>query len=250
MKIHEKYLEALKTFTNFVTVSEWAEKFVEMFPEELEKANIQAQNQVRDTTGLREITARISSRIATGGFSQKILIDDTERPKKVKYLTKEELDNYEQREIEEDIEPIKRQDIINNATSKLEVYELYRITEFENIQKSFKQFFNLDFEIDHAEALLNNEKQGEHHPNNLQLLLKYHNGKKNKNSWNRFTFDEQVDYIKKSVALHSLVADKFEVEINNTSVLAQDTNGKKELTLITCNNKKKNRFILKAKEMD
>ena len=40
MKIHEKYLEALKTFTNFVTVSEWAEKFVEMFPEELEKANI------------------------------------------------------------------------------------------------------------------------------------------------------------------------------------------------------------------
>ena len=215
MKIHEKYLEALKTFTNFVTVSEWAEKFVEMFPEELEKANIQAQNQVRDTTGLREITARISSRIATGGFSQKILIDDTETPKKVKYLTKEELDNYEQREIEEDIEPIKRQDIINNATSKLEVYELYRITEFENIQKSFKQFFNLDFEIDHAEALLNNEKQGEHHPNNLQLLLKYHNGKKNKNSWNRFTFDEQVDYIKKSVALHSLVADKFEVEIDN-----------------------------------
>ena len=46
------------------------------------------------------------------------------------------------------------------------------------------------------------------------------------------------------------VYDKFEVEINNTSVLAQDTNGKKELTLITCNNKKKNRFILKAKEMD
>ena len=46
------------------------------------------------------------------------------------------------------------------------------------------------------------------------------------------------------------VYDKFEVEINNTSVLAQDTNGKKELTLITCNTKKKNRFILKAKEMD
>lgn len=46
------------------------------------------------------------------------------------------------------------------------------------------------------------------------------------------------------------VYDKFEVEINNTSVLSQDTNGKKELTLITCNNKKKNRFILKAKEMD
>lgn len=46
------------------------------------------------------------------------------------------------------------------------------------------------------------------------------------------------------------IYDKFEVEINDTSVLSQDTNGKKELTLITCNNKNKNRFILKAKEMD
>ncbi len=215
MKIHEKYIEALKTFADYVTVSEWAEKFVEMFPEELEKANIQAENQVRDTTGLREIAARISSRIATGGFAQKILIDDSERPKKVKYLTKEELDNYEQREIEEDIEPLKRQDIINNATNQLEIFELYRITEFENIQKSFKQFFGLDFEIDHTEALLNNQKQGEHHPNNLQLLLKYHNGKKNKSSWKRFCFDEQVEYIKKTVALHNLVADKFDFEIDN-----------------------------------
>lgn len=46
------------------------------------------------------------------------------------------------------------------------------------------------------------------------------------------------------------IYDEFEVEINNTSVLNQNTNGKKELTLITCNNKKKNRFILKAKKMD
>ncbi len=215
MKIHEKYLEALKTFTDYTTVSEWAEKFTQMYPDELEKANIQAENQVRDTTGLREIAARISSRIATGGFSQKILIDDSERPRKIKYISKEEQTIYEQKEIEEDIEPLRRQDIINNATNQLEIFELYRITEFENIQRAFKQFFGLDFEIDHAEALLNNEKQGEHHPNNLQLLLKYHNGKKNKNSWNRFTFDEQVDYIKKSVVLHSLVADRFDVEIDN-----------------------------------
>ncbi len=38
MKIHEKYLEALKTFDGFVTVSEWAVKFGEMYPELLEKA--------------------------------------------------------------------------------------------------------------------------------------------------------------------------------------------------------------------
>ena len=215
MKIHEKYLEALKTFTDYTTVSEWAEKFTQMYPDELEKANIQAENQVRDTTGLREIAARISSRIATGGFAQKILIDDSERPRKIKYISKEEQTIYEQKEIEEDIEPLRRQDIINNATNQLEVFELYRITEFENIQRAFKQFFGLDFEIDHAETLLNSEKQGKHHPSNLQLLLKYHNGKKNKNSWNRFSFEEQEDYIKKTISLHSLVADKFDVEIDN-----------------------------------
>ncbi|PRN00062.1 HNH endonuclease [Aliarcobacter cryaerophilus] len=215
MKIHEKYLEALKTFTDYVTISEWAIKFSEIYPEELQKANEQAINQKNDTTGLREIAARISSNISSGKWLKELSIDESERPRKVKYITRDELIIQEQIEIEEDIEPIRRQDIINNATSKLEIYELYRITEFENIQKSFKQFFNLDFEIDHAEALLNNQKQGEHHPNNLQLLLKYHNGKKNKNSWNRFTFEEQEEYIKKTVALHNLVADKFDVEIDN-----------------------------------
>jgi hypothetical protein len=215
MKITEKYLEALKTFTDYVTVSEWAQRFSEMFPDELEKANEQAANQKQDTTGLREIAARISSRLSTGGYSKEVLIDDSERPRKVKYITKDELIEQEQIEIDEDIEPLRRQDIINNATNQLEIFALYRITEFENIQKAFKQFFGLDFEVDHAEALLNSEKQGEHHPSNLQLLLKYHNGKKNKNSWNRFTFEEQENYIKKSVALHSLVADKFDMEIDN-----------------------------------
>ena len=215
MKIVEKYLEAIKTFTDYVTISEWAIKFSELYPDELEKANQQAANQKNDTTGLREIAARISSRLSTGGYSKEVLIDDSERPRKVKYITKDELIEQEQIEIDEDIEPLRRQDIINNATNQLEIFALYRITEFENIQKAFKQFFGLDFEIDHAEALLNSEKQGEHHPSNLQLLLKYHNGKKNKNSWNRFTFEEQEDYIKKSVALHSLVADKFDVKIDN-----------------------------------
>ena len=220
MKITEKYLEALKTFTDYITVSEWAQRFSEMFPDELQKANEQAANQKQDTTGLREIAARISSKLSTGGYSKEVLIDDSERPRKVKYITKDELIEQEQIEIDEDIEPLRRQDIINNATNQLEIFALYRITEFENIQKAFKQFFGLDFEIDHAEALLNSEKQGEHHPSNLQLLLKYHNGKKNKNSWSRFTFEEQEDYIKKSVALHSLVADKIDVEIDNMILIS------------------------------
>lgn len=215
MKIHEKYLEALKTFTDFVTISEWAVKFGEMYPDELKKANEQASKQKNDTTGLRELAARMSSRLASGGFSSTVEIDDSERPKKVRYITKDQLELNIQKEIEEDVEPLRRQDIISNAVDKMEILDLYRISEFENIQKAFKQFFGVDFEIDHAEALLNNDQQGEHHPNNLQLLLKYHNGKKNKKSWKRFTFQEQEEYIKQTVNLQSLVADKFDVEINN-----------------------------------
>jgi hypothetical protein len=215
MKIHEKYLEALKTFTDFVTVSEWAVKFAEMYPDELEKANEQAKNQKIDTTGLRELAARMSSRLSAGGFSKTVQIDDSERPKKVKYLTKDELEEHTQNEIDEDIEPLKRQDIINQGKDKMKVLELYRISELENIQRAFKLFFGVDFEIDHAQALLNGDTQGEHHPNNLQLLLKHHNGKKNKNSWKRFTFDEQIDYIEKTISLQTLVADKFNVEIDD-----------------------------------
>lgn len=151
MKIVEKYIEAIKTFTDYVTISEWAIKFSEMYPDELQKANEQAANQKNDTTGLREIAARISSNISSGKWAKELSIDDSERPRKVKFISKEELEEQTDKEIEEDIEPLRRQDIINNATNQLEIFALYRITEFENIQKAFKQFFGLDFEIDHAE---------------------------------------------------------------------------------------------------
>lgn len=216
MKIQEKYLEALKTFSDFVTISEWAIKFAEMNPDELERANEQALQQKINTTGIKEIAARMSSRVSTGGFDKCISVDHSERPKKVKYLTKEELDENTQNEINEDIEPLRRQDIINNAKDTMEVLELYRMTEFDSIQKAFKLFFGVDFEIDHAQALLNDKKQGEHHPDNLQLLLKHHNGKKNKKSWERFTFDEQTEYIQKVISLQGLVADKFDIEIDTT----------------------------------
>lgn len=214
MKIKDKYLEALKTFTDFVTISEWAIKFSELYPDELQKANEQASHQKNDTTGLREIAARMSSNLSSGSFSKNIQIDDRERPKKVKYVTENEFQEHTKNEINEDIEPLKRQEIINSAKDEMKILELYRISEFENIQKTFKLFFGIDFEIDHAEALLNDTKQGQHHPNNLQFLLKYHNGKKNKKSWKRFSFNEQIEYIKKTISLQSLVADKFNIEID------------------------------------
>lgn len=49
-------------------------------------------------------------------------------------------------------------------------------------------------------------------------------------------------------SLDYIIYDKYEVEINNISCINQDTNGFKEVTLVTCNNVKGTRVILKAKE--
>ncbi|MCD2259493.1 hypothetical protein [Psychroserpens luteolus] len=213
MKIHEKYTEALKSFTDFATVHEWAQRVGELYPNLLEKAEKEAQAQKQDTTGLREIAARISSRLSSGNFNN-VVIDDSERPRKVKYLTKEEQQSNQEKELSEDIEPITRFEIINQAKDKLKIQEIYRFDEFKNIQKAFKDFFGLDFDLDHAQALLNPENRGSHHPNNIQLLLKYHNGKKSNKSWKRFNFNEQKDYIMDAIKLQSNVAQSFQLELN------------------------------------
>ena len=214
MKIHEKYLEALKIFDDFITVSQWATKFGELYPDLLEKANREAQNQVNDTTGLRELSARISSRLSTGGFDGFVQIDTSERPRKIKYITKEELEENTNHDIEEDLEPLTREEIEKKSENSMDINELYRLDEFRNIQKSFKKFFNLDFDLDHAKALLNKKDAGEHLPNNLQLLLRYHNGKKSNKNWKRFTIEEQISYIKKVIELQSLVSEQLDIKLD------------------------------------
>ena len=49
----QKYLEVLKTFDDWVIVSEWAVRVGELYPDILEAANEQAANQANETTGLR-----------------------------------------------------------------------------------------------------------------------------------------------------------------------------------------------------
>ncbi|WP_419777179.1 HNH endonuclease [Malaciobacter marinus] len=214
MKINEKYLESLKSFDDYVTVSEWTEKVGILYPDILEKANKEAQNQKNATTGLREIAARIGSRLSTGGFDGFVKIDDTERPRRVKYISKEELDENTTQDIEEDLEPLNRKEIEKYSEDKMALKELYRLDEFRNIQKAFKTFFKLDFELDHAKALLNKQDAGEHHPDNFQLILKYHNGRKSNNNWKRFTIKEQIEYIEKAIELQSLLASRLDIVID------------------------------------
>lgn len=216
MKIHEKYLEALKTFDDYVTVSEWAEKVVMLYPNLLENAQKNVQTHKTPTSAIQQITRQIGSEVSRGKFSELIKINEEERPRLVKFISKEELEENANHDIEEDLEPLTRREKEKEGEDSFLVQEHYRHDEFKNVQKSFKNFFSIDFDIDHAKALLNKEDAGSHHPDNFQLLLKHHNAKKSNNNWERFSFDEQCEYIKKVVELQTLISTHLEIDINNS----------------------------------
>ncbi|NBV99995.1 MAG: HNH endonuclease, partial [Proteobacteria bacterium] len=64
----EIYLDALKAINGWATVSEWAIKVGELYPEILEKAEKEAKAYENPSTGLREIAARISSAISRSAY--------------------------------------------------------------------------------------------------------------------------------------------------------------------------------------
>lgn len=208
-----KYLEALKTFDGWVIVSEWAQRFGELYPDLLEKADREAAKHANESTGIREIAARISSIISQGGYEGKIEIDTSERPRKVRYIPESQREEHETLEIEEDVAPLRRNEIIIQARQGLSSRDLYREAEFETISRQLKLFFGLDFEVDHAKALLSNAEPGNHHPDNFQLLLKAHNAKKNNDNWARFSLDEQIEYIKAAIKLQEIVAPRFKIDM-------------------------------------
>jgi hypothetical protein len=213
MKIAEKYLEALKTIDDWVIVSDWAIKIGELYPDILAKAELEASNQANDTTGLREIAARVSSNISRGAYAGRIEIDDTERPRKIRFIPEGEQAAHLEQEIDEDLAPLKRNEIIKLATQGFGTHENYRVAEFESVARQLKTYFGLNFEVDHAQALLNKEAAGQHHPDNLQLLLKDHNGKKSNSNWQRFSLDEQIQYIETAIKLQTLVAPRLDIDL-------------------------------------
>lgn len=87
MKTYEKYIESLKTFSDFVTISEWAIKFGEIYPDELKKATKQAFNQKNNTNGIRELAHRIRKNLRENkNWSGLIAVYDHSTPMKVKYV--------------------------------------------------------------------------------------------------------------------------------------------------------------------
>ncbi|NJL23756.1 MAG: hypothetical protein HC902_00280 [Calothrix sp. SM1_5_4] len=130
MSIRDRYLESLKMIGGWAIISEWAIKFGEMYPDLLAKAHQEALKQKRPSTGLREIAARMSSAVSTGAFEGKVEVDESERPRKVRYLTEAEAQEYLDKEIEQDTEPLSRAEKIQEDEKSLGQRDLYRVNEF------------------------------------------------------------------------------------------------------------------------
>lgn len=218
ISITQIYLNSLKCFEGWATVSEWAIKVGELNPEILEKANQEAKNHKNESTGIREIAARISSNISRGAYLGKIEIDESERPRKVRFLTEVEASDYEAKELEEDLAPITRSQRMKFDFENLSQMDKYRLTEIETIISQLRQFYNLDFEVEHAKALLNKDDPGMHHPDNIQILLKSHNRMKSNNNWERFSIVEQVEYIKSAVVLQKMISKRMGIAIEDSVI--------------------------------
>ena len=204
MSKKDKYVNVLKEINDWVEISEWAVTVGEKYPDLLEAANKDAdkqnqtakdRNKKRNTTGVKEIAARIGSNLLTPGYIKEIEIDSTVKPRKVKYMSLDAIKEKQDQTLVDDIAPLTRRDIERTATDNFTKYEQYRTNEFWAISKQFKDFLNIDFEVDHASALLNDSSPGEHHPDNLQLLTKIHNARKNSNNYAKFDIEKQVAYI-------------------------------------------------------
>ena len=78
--------------------------------------------------------------------------------------------------------------------------------------------FYLDFELEHAKALLNDKDPGLHHPDNIQVLLKSHNRMKSSDNWERFSLVEQMEYIKSAVILQKMVSRRMGIEIDDSVI--------------------------------
>jgi len=108
-------------------------------------ADAQAAKQKNDTTGLREIAARLSSRLSSGGFGASVEVDASERPKKVRFLSAVEQKEHEAQEVEEDLAPLRRIDIIKRDSEQLSVAEQYRVVSpsreaLKNLHMSFIRY--------------------------------------------------------------------------------------------------------------
>lgn len=78
------YLEPLKKTNEFLTIRALTQKVCEMFPNLLENATLQIQRHKNPTTPFKAVYGRIQSEISRGRYQQRIDIDTTCKPMKIR----------------------------------------------------------------------------------------------------------------------------------------------------------------------
>ncbi len=179
-----------------VTRPEWAELVGKKYPELLKKATLQGSSRSPSRSGVSILSTSMSASLRGSKesvFIETVVVDNLT---KFRYITEEKsLENIEKALDEEELYST-RAEIIKAGNSVMTKFDSFRYKEFQEIQKNFKTLLKLDFEIDHANALMNPTEPGDHHPDNLQLLNSRFNSIKGKYNWKRFTIEEQVKHIR------------------------------------------------------
>jgi hypothetical protein len=78
----------------------------------------------------------------------------------------------------------------------------------------------MDFQSEHAQAILNPESPGKHHPDNIQIMLGHHNRLKNNSNWGRFTLEEQITYIESAIKCQAVIENRLGVDLDGNVVAA------------------------------
>ncbi len=214
LNISEKYLEALKQIKGWTTVSDWAQKVGDLYPEILRKANKQSKSYKRPSTGTKEIAARIGAKFSTNAYKGLVDVDDSQKPRKVKFI-KSKNDRNNKKLPEENKESYNRSEIIRKHKKSLNSNEDYRMKELKQIVSTLSKELHINFELDHAFPL---KRGGEGNPDNMQILMTAHNRKKSSTKWDRFTIDEQIEYIEAIIKIQKKIENKIKVKINDQNI--------------------------------
>ncbi len=195
----EKSMETLEKTTGWLELWDWADLVYAEHSDIAAVMDSRGAGWAIPKPGRRVIWGELQG-ITRGNQRQpKNLIVDTSGIKKVTYASDEEIEEYESNAEAKEEEYLSRKDIIKRDEESLTQIEKWNIDDFYVIAKMLNDSFNLDFEVDHAKALMNPIDPGNHHPDNLQILSKRFNGIKNSKNWDRYSWEEQEEHIRDCV---------------------------------------------------
>ncbi len=225
---YSRCIFTLKEIDEWVPLGDFVKILVTKFPEELIYNGRQGdEDEPTLEMAIQRITRRFNDSFVKGNLDPKIWIYNGTGVRQIRIASGDKeaslLTLTEKLLLEkgvksgEDMETtITRKEREKRDSTKWISDDTYRYGEFKDIASSLNKHFNLDLEVDHAWAIMCDDKPGQHHPDNLHLLSKRHNVIKNNFSSNRFTIEEQEDYITDLVTFNKKHSDRLNLRAHGT----------------------------------